>query len=259
MKKRDRELGMGRKITRRDFLHDSTLVALGLTAPQGVMGQVERAPAAARYYPPTKTGLRGSHAGTFEVPHALALEGRSFDAAEPTGEEYDLVVVGGGISGLSTALYYQDRFGQDARILILENHDDFGGHAKRNEYHHDGAMHLAIGGVHNLEYTSWSDNANAMLKRLGIDIEALKAKTKFNYGEEGFGEVAMFFDEETFGRDVLIKGLSLYGVDLIKNVEAVRQMPLSSEARERLERFVTLDIHVMPDLSWEAMEARLAG
>ncbi len=45
---------------------------------------------------------------------------------------YDLVVVGGGASGLSAAYFYRKEH-PDARILILDIHDDFGGHAKRNE------------------------------------------------------------------------------------------------------------------------------
>ena len=48
--------------------------------------------------------------------------------------DYDLVVVGGGISGLAAAWFYRRAAGADARILILDNCDDFGGHAKRNEF-----------------------------------------------------------------------------------------------------------------------------
>jgi spermidine dehydrogenase len=50
---------------------------------------------------------------------------------EDTGEKYDLVVVGGGISGLSAAWFYRKAMGKNAKILVLDNHDDFGGHAKR--------------------------------------------------------------------------------------------------------------------------------
>jgi spermidine dehydrogenase len=81
--------------------------------------------------------MRGSHPGAFEVTHSLR-DGTFWEkAGKPveTGEEYDLVVVGGGISGLAAAYFYRKQAGPSARILILDNHDDFGGHAKRNEFH----------------------------------------------------------------------------------------------------------------------------
>ncbi|MCH1551358.1 MAG: FAD-dependent oxidoreductase, partial [Pseudomonadales bacterium] len=91
-------------------------------------------------YPPTLTGMRGSHEGSYEVAHALAWEGRKPSSYHALGEHYDLVVVGAGMSGLAAAYYYRKKMGPGARILILDNHDDFGGHAKRNEFHHDGRM-----------------------------------------------------------------------------------------------------------------------
>ena len=88
------------------------------------------------YYPPALTGLRGSHPGSYEVAHQLrdgTLEpaiGRTRD----TGERYDLVVVGAGISGLAAAYFYR-KARPEARILLLDNHDDLGGHAKPERVH----------------------------------------------------------------------------------------------------------------------------
>ena len=48
-------------------------------------------------------------------------------------EAYDLIVVGGGISGLAAAYFFRKQAAK-SRILILDNHDDFGGHARRNEF-----------------------------------------------------------------------------------------------------------------------------
>src|SRR5262249_35037458 len=121
-------------ISRRDFLNGVALtVAAGLTPAAQVAAQPSR-------YPPSLTGLRGQHPGSFETAHAFARERRDFGIGGlPIEESYDLVVVGGGISGLSAAWYYR-RERPNARILILDNHDDFGGHAKRNEFMLDGRL-----------------------------------------------------------------------------------------------------------------------
>jgi spermidine dehydrogenase len=136
---RDRELGMDRKITRRDFLNGVAL-AVGafafspdLLAFAGADLDPEKQPG---YYPPALTGLRGSHPGSFEAAHQVRDGDFWKRAGRPllTGESYDLVIVGGGISGLAAAHYFRKQNGPRSRILIIENHDDFGGHAKRNEF-----------------------------------------------------------------------------------------------------------------------------
>src|SRR5512134_1491654 len=123
MNTHDRQLGLSRPITRRDFVHDLSLAGLGLALP--LPGLAFVATDGALYYPPTQTGLRGSHLGAFEVAHALAREGRHFDNPKLLDETWDLVVVGGGISGLAAAWYYRKLHRPDSRILILDNHDDF--------------------------------------------------------------------------------------------------------------------------------------
>lgn len=57
--------------------------------------------------------------------------------ATDTGEKYDLVVVGAGFSGCSAAYFYLKE-NPDARILILDNHQMFGGEARQNEFEVDG-------------------------------------------------------------------------------------------------------------------------
>src|ERR1700686_1206964 len=139
-RKHDRELGMHCPVTRRDFLNGVAVGAGGLLAADPFLATLfaqetasEKAPG---YYPPALTGMRGNHDGTFTFAHRLR-DGERWDAdgaAAKTGEIYDLVVVGAGISGLAAAYFYRKSAGRDARILILDNHDDFGGHAKRNEF-----------------------------------------------------------------------------------------------------------------------------
>jgi spermidine dehydrogenase len=183
----DRELGMDRSITRRDFLNGvaigigGALSSSGLAGIPGIdamlaaAGLAQDAPA---YYPPALTGMRGSHAGSFEVSHALR-DGRFWaTAGQPvsTGETYDLVVVGGGISGLAAAYFYRARV-RSARILILDNHDDFGGHAKRNEFQPGGRLWIANGGTAGIESPfPYSNEARNLMLALGIDPVALSAE-----------------------------------------------------------------------------------
>ena len=142
----DRDLGMHRNITRRDFVSGvGTVVAGSLVAPPFALAQQETR-TAADYYPPSLTGMRGSHPGSFETGHALR-DGSSWNDAADTGERYDMVVVGGGLSGLSAAYFFLTSAGPDARVLVLENHDDFGGHAKRNEHVVDGRQVIGYGGT----------------------------------------------------------------------------------------------------------------
>ena len=154
----DRDLGMHRRITRRDFLNGVALAIGGAgISPlwetvllEAGAGDPPR-PWRRRddpVYPPALTGLRGSHAGSFEMFHALK-DGTFWDTAGSivsTRERYDLAVVGGGISGLAAAYYYRKAVGRKARIIILDNHDDFGGHAKRNEFSANGRLYLGFGG-----------------------------------------------------------------------------------------------------------------
>ncbi|MCP3982916.1 MAG: FAD-dependent oxidoreductase [bacterium] len=172
---------MAQRITRRDFLNGLAVgVGTGLLAPDGLLAQVgPTAPGESSvYYPPTLTGMRGSHAGSFEVAHALAWNGQKPTEYRALKEHYDLVVVGAGIGGLAAAWFYRKKMGPDARILVLDNHDDFGGHAKRNEFHHDGRMLLGLGGAQNLEMPdSYGLITKGVLHDLGIDADAMQANT----------------------------------------------------------------------------------
>jgi spermidine dehydrogenase len=161
-----RRLGMGRPITRRDFI-DGIAVSAALAASNRTLAAVgaEIAGTAAQdrpgYYPPALKGMRGSHPGSFEAAHALRDGAFRRSGATPieTGEQYDLIIVGGGIGGLAAAYFYRAKAGLAARILILDNHDDFGGHAKRNEFELGGKIQLINGGTLEIDsprpYSPW--------------------------------------------------------------------------------------------------------
>src|SRR2546428_12614685 len=176
MNSSDHSLGMHRDITRRDFLNGVSLGVVGSLLAAELIGAFEQEFAPERapdYYPPTRTGMRGSHDGSFEVAHQFR-DRRPWDvsAAINTGESYDLVVVGGGLSGLAAAHYFIKEVGRGAKVLVLDNHDDFGGHAKRNELHHNGRMLALTGGTLNIESPlRYNLPARQLLQDVGIDLD----------------------------------------------------------------------------------------
>ncbi len=200
----DRDLGMHRGITRRDFINGVALPvggALVLPRAARASGQAPPPEHAADYYPPTETGLRGSHDGSWEVGHQMRDQrGWDMSGAIDTGERYDLVIVGGGISGLAAAHFFISQVGPDARVLVLDNHDDFCGHAKRNEFHYNGRVLALNGGTLNIESPErYNAPSRALLDAIGIDLDRFLSDTtesRSMYGRMGLGS-AYFFDKET--------------------------------------------------------------
>src|SRR5208283_2837451 len=216
---------MGARITRRDFLNGVALTAGAVIIPAIIPPEMWAAAAAdlqseaqdvPGYYPPARTGLRGDHSGSFETMHKVRDGAFWDDAPKPvdTGENCDLVIVGGGISGLAAAHYFRRAAGDKARILILENHDDFGGHAKRNEIRADNRTLIGYGGTYSIESPApYSAVAKALIEELGIDVPSYpKYVNKDLYRSLGL-KPRIFFDKETFGADKLVRNAVHSGGD----------------------------------------------
>jgi len=258
----DRELGMNRKITRRDFLDGIAIAAGGTVLSAGLpwlhglnpSGSVHASQNNPNYYPPALMGMRGNHDGSYTVAHSLR-DGDFWKSAgkpEDTGEIYDLVVVGGGISGLAAAYFYRKQAGASARILILDNHDDFGGHAKRNEFRAAGRLLLSYGGTQSIESPSrYSKQAKALIADLGIDTKRFyKAYDHRLYAKL---KTACFFDRETFGEDRLVVGMGS-----MPWPEFLSKTSLSETVRREIARVYADKVDYLPGLSADEKRARLA-
>jgi spermidine dehydrogenase len=255
---RDKELGLTRPIARRDFLQGAAItVASGLAPELAAAAEAEKlAQNQLGYYPPTRLGMRGSHPGSFEAAHELR-DGDFWNGAttlHDAGEDFDLVVVGGGISGLAAAYFY--RLARPAaKILILDNHDDFGGHAKRNEFQVQGHTLLMNGGT--LEIDSpypYSAVADGLLKNLGVHPPALEKACNDPSIYAGL-KPSVFFDRETFGADRLVPGAPKNAAEW-KNFLA--QGPLSEKARASILRIQTATDDPLHGLSSDAKKDRLS-
>ena len=243
MKLGDKELGMDRAISRRDFLNGSAAIIAAAALPGGALASGgESAQAGNAGYPPLRTGLRGSHPGSYEVAHQLARGGRQDwgPVQEAESDVYDLIIVGAGISGLSAAHFYRQEH-PDARILILDNHDDFGGHAKRNEFELDGRTIIGYGGSQALENPgSYSAVSKGLLGDLGVDTRRFETSYDHEFYRRNGLAGATYFDSDTFGSDRLV-GYSLVDYSFLPLAasalevgEAVSQMPLGETARREL-------------------------
>jgi spermidine dehydrogenase len=208
---------MQRRISRRQFCQ-GTSVALGASLAPWAYASMDSAPAfsgspeiTTGYYPPAKTGLRGAHPGSFETAHGLVFQGKQWSSGVDTAEgRYDLVVVGAGISGLSAAWFYQQAMPK-ARILALDNHDDFGGHAKRNEFVHDGKTWIGYGGSQSIDTpSSYSPEALALLKGVGVETERFYQAFDRELYKKYKLKSSYWLDQEHFGLDRLVRGNPLY-------------------------------------------------
>lgn len=261
--KSDKSLGMSANITRRDFLHDAGVAAIAALVAPGATAAVatgDLAPGltSAAYYPPTRTGMRGSHPGSFEIAHALLNDRGELPTPHDIDETYDLVVVGAGASGLAAAHFYRKRYGADKKVLLLENHDDFGGHSKRNEFHQGGKMRVSLGGTHNLEWWDFDDVVNAFMDEMGVDIEAMIANREFIYGRDAPRGPSMWFDEESYGVNRLVTNCDLSGGNALADA-TIDRLPVSAAGRDSLKAFFAQRTDVLEGMNEQERESYLSS
>ncbi|AWI34797.1 NAD(P)/FAD-dependent oxidoreductase [Helicobacter apodemus] len=202
-------------ITRRDFLNGMAVAVVAGMSPLELLYGKEQATHINQkilnqdnVYPPSLTGLRGSTNESYEFAHMLR-DGEKFDFNSLAIEEnYDLIVVGAGISGLCAACIYQDKAGNKKKILILDNHDDFGGHARRNEFHLKDRMILSYGGSESLQSpkTLYSQEVIEFLGGLGINIDDLAKKFNVNFYPDLNLSRGVYFNKKDFGQDKVVSG-----------------------------------------------------
>src|ERR1700751_2678255 len=256
----DQNLGGDRSIPRRDFLQGALFAAAST-----LTGSLRASPAASGlefperqnltgYYPPTLTGLRGSHEGAYAAAHSVRDGTYPRDPID-TKQKFDLVVVGGGISGLSAAHFYRESRGKQTRIMILDNHDDFGGHAKRNEFHLRGQLHLMNGGTLEIESPRpYSAVAAGLIEQLGINVESLSQRIEQPdfYASLGLG-TGVFLDRDTFGSDFLAVGVGSLPVR-----QVLAKSPLPEAVRGDIERVEEGSEDYLPDLTSTQKKTALA-
>jgi spermidine dehydrogenase len=257
MNKEDRELGMGRAISRRDFVQGIAVATAGASALGAASSALAQAAAAAppspTLYPPLRTGLRGAHVGAFEDAHALR-DGQAFNGPQSTGEVYDLVVVGGGLSGLASAVWYRKEAGPTAKILVLDNHDDFGGHAKRNEFWYNGQQYLANGGsAYLVAPPQWENESKTFLDDLGVDWRNPNyPRTARMQSSQKLGP-ATYFNKKHYGKDQLVVGGSYED----PTPEYMAKTPLTPQMRAEVIRLFKGTTDYLPGLSKEDKVAKL--
>jgi len=260
----DKQLGMMRRITRRDFLNGiARTTAAAITLPLWI----SELNAGAENYPPALTGMRGSNDGSFEVAHQLR-DGNfwnQYGAPEDTKETYDLVIAGAGISGLSAAHFFLREAGSKARVLILDNHDDFGGHARRQEFSIGKSFLLTYGGSYAIESPApYSKTSKDLIKELGVDVENFASHFAINsYNSLGLN-AGFFFDRASFGKDCLVPdpyGEYYAGAARVAKdawPAFLQKAPMTEAVKKDLQRLYNEETDYIPGLSSAEKKDKLA-
>ena len=240
-------------ISRRDFVNGTLMVAGSSLLSAKAGAQSAMAELDPSYYPPALTGLRGSHPGSNDHAHARVWAGTSdWGHVTDLAEHYDLVVVGAGISGLAAARFYQQRHGADKKILILDNHDDFGGHAKRNEHTIDGQLRISYGGSQTIvEPRHAHEVVTGLFEDIGVDTRRFETAYDIEFFRRHDLGGVTYFNKEIFGEDKVVRHPFCNYPNYVEGIQgaripdedAVSQAPLSARGKEQLLRVVKGGLH----------------
>lgn len=248
------------QITRREFLDGvASTAAAGALLGAAPLPGIASAPE--DLGPPARTGLQGQTDVTRAAAHSWRDDpARWRDAsAQPDAGIEDLVVVGCGLSGLAGAWLYQRHAGRPVRMLLLDALDDFGGHARRNEFvSRSGVRLVGYGGSQSLDSPGlFSPAAKSLLAEVGVDLgrfrsEFYDAGWTQRHKVQGRGLYFTGAEDGAAGRLVVrAKGE--------KPSAWIARTPLPARARADLLRLLTVPRDVLPSLPTEARRARLAG
>ena len=246
---------MKKNVTRRDFCNGVIIgTGVNVLSPLNLFGQSDllahELGEPLSNYPPMLNGMRGSHKGSFEVAHALAWAGQNPSSYKELNEEYDLVIVGAGISGLAAARFYQKKIGMNARILLLDNHDDFGGHAKRNEFEQDGQTLLGLGGSVNLDNPNdYSQTAKILLEDLDINLDLMRKNISDDFPMSNSLADNVLAIPGADGH-VISEGNWILTAQGIGDIDAtIQSLNLDSEEKQKLIQFFSGDADYLDDLT----------
>ena len=240
-----RSLGLNQPICRRDFLNATLLAAgralLGPLTPH----QLLAAASEDDWSGPGGVGdYARSNGNTLEVVTAghqlrsgVFHNGLPPDAID-TGEVFDCVVVGGGVSGLSAALFFGKYGGPKVTCLVLDNHPVFGGEAKRNEFLVDGQRIMGPQGADHFQVPLPHSFMARFFELIGLNWREFKyqewasASPEIPLGnsfEDARGPDAFYFGAK-FGRKP-----GMWLIDPWK--QELRGAPVSEKTRAELVRY----------------------
>jgi len=242
----DKSLGLNQPICRRDFLNSTLLAAggalLGPLSPQQLLAD---ASAASEW-----TGYGGvgdyanSNGNTLEVMTAgHQIRSGVFNESLPadtidTGEVFDCVIVGGGVSGLSAALFLEKYGGSKLSCLVLDNHPVFGGESKRNEFMVDGQRIMGPQGADHFQQPLPHSFMARFFELIGLDWR------RFEYQSWGSPEPEIplgYSFEDARGPDAFYFGAKFgqnpgkWLIDPYKN--KLQGAPISEKTRTELLRY----------------------
>lgn len=256
------------KITRRNFINGSLMALGAVILPIGCRSEDTLNFLDPLYYPPAFTGLRGNHPGSNAHAHARAWAKKTdWGPSTVLEDSYDLIVVGGGLSGLSAAYFYQKKHGGNKKVLVLDNHDDFGGHAKRNEHTVNGKTLIGYGGSQSIvEPKNGSKIVLDLLKDIGVNLSRFNTAYDIDFYKRHNLRAVTYFNKEVFGEDKVVKHPycnypnyveGLQGSQL-SNEEAAGQAPLSRKGKEQLLKVLNGGVHMI-DVPKEKLEGYISS